>query len=70
VIEGVPGEGWYEVHKSKFDHSWECQMIRLCTNNKMDLAALIFTDTFEQTKEVAERHWETGVWAEPKSPVP
>jgi hypothetical protein len=71
---GTPNEGWYEVRqkriyvsdKDKFVDGWKCSMICLCTNGRMGLAAMIETFTFEQAKQIAERHWETGVWEPPK----
>jgi hypothetical protein len=67
---GAPKEGWYEVRrkqiyisdKDEFVDGWKCSMIRLCTDDRMGLAAMIEALTFEQAKQIAERHWETGAW--------
>jgi hypothetical protein len=59
VIEGDARQGRYEVGENK--EGWECVWMFDGGDN---LVAKSAAATFEQAKQVAERHWETGAWAD------
>jgi hypothetical protein len=60
VIAGDDQEDWYEVSKKHLD--WECSLMFHRPDGGEGRAATIWTATFEQAKQIAEQHWETGIW--------
>ena len=57
-IEGDAEQGRYEVFKDA--QGWECARMFDGGNSVVET---FIAATFEQAKQVAERHWETGAWA-------
>jgi hypothetical protein len=56
-------QDYYEVSKNYI--AWECSLMRH-HENVVGRAATTTMATLDQAKQIAEQHWTTGVWAEPK----